>query len=98
MQKRVLTGKQKLSTEEKDAIREKKMKMKNKWEMNNLGDFEVVYPLKKGVTVENDELMHKYDVFIAKSKEIWEESISGGGYVNKKKETEPIAKINPSQN
>lgn len=30
--------------------------------------------------------MEKYDALLHKSKEIWEESISGGGYVAKKKE------------
>ena len=30
--------------------------------------------------------MDKYDTLLIKSKEIWEESISGGGYLAKKKE------------
>jgi hypothetical protein len=34
--------------------------------------------------------MSKYDALLLKSKEIWEESIAGGGYVVKKKDPEPI--------
>ena len=44
LQKRVLTGKQKLSAEEKEVIRTKKQKMKDKYEFNNLGNFEMLYP------------------------------------------------------
>lgn len=36
--------------------------------------------------------MDRYDTLLVKSKEIWEESISGGGYVAKKKEPLPDAK------
>jgi len=36
--------------------------------------------------------MDKYDLMLAKSKEIWEESISGGGYAAKKKEAFPETK------
>ena len=43
----------------------------------------MLYPLKKGETKEQDELMEKYEMLMDKSKEIWEESIAGGGYVKK---------------
>ena len=36
--------------------------------------------------------MERYDSLIIKSKEIWEESISGGGY-QRKKEKEPEAQV-----
>lgn len=52
MQKRVLTGKQKFSQEEKETIREKKQRIKDKFEMNNLGNYEVLYPLKRGVNAD----------------------------------------------
>jgi hypothetical protein len=71
-------------------IREKKLRIKDKFERNNLGDFEIMYPLAKGVSEEQDELMSMYDAILVKSKEIWEESIAGGGYVPKKKESEPL--------
>ena len=45
-----------------------------------------MYPLKTGVSKEDDDLMVRYNALLIKSKEIWEESISGGGYVMKKKE------------
>lgn len=44
----------------------------------------MLYPIKRGQNEEDDLLMEKYDFLLAKSKEIWEESIAGGGY--KKKE------------
>ncbi len=43
----------------------------------------MLYPLKKGVRSEDDQLMEKYEMLLAKSKEIWEESIAGGGYKKK---------------
>lgn len=42
--------------------------------------------------------MQKYDMLIGKSKEIWEESISGGGYAAKKKEPLPETKSISSNN
>jgi hypothetical protein len=47
----------------------------------------MLYPLKRGVAPEDDQLMDKYEFLLAKSKEIWEESIAGGGY--KKKVQDP---------
>jgi hypothetical protein len=45
----------------------------------------MLFPLKKSNPVD-EALMTKYEYLLLKSKEAWEESISGGGYVNKKKE------------
>jgi hypothetical protein len=44
--------------------------------------------------------MEKYDYLLAKSKEIWEESIAGGGYKRKDKEgdTAPSKPSAPHQN
>jgi hypothetical protein len=53
-QKRVLVGKQKMNLDEKESIREKKMKVKDKFEQANLGGYEMLYPLKRGVTPEDD--------------------------------------------
>lgn len=44
----------------------------------------MLYPLKRGANQEDDQLMDKYEFLLAKSKEIWEESIAGGGYVKRK--------------
>ena len=86
----MLVGKTKLNQEEKDIQREKKLKVKDKFEQANLGGYEMLYPLKRGLIPEDDALMDKYEFLLAKSKEIWEESIAGGGYVKRKdnKDTE----------
>jgi hypothetical protein len=47
----------------------------------------MLYPLKRGVSQEDDALMDKYEFLLAKSKEIWEESIAGGGYIKRKDNT-----------
>lgn len=44
----------------------------------------MLYPLKKGVTPEDDAIMERYEFLLLKSKEIWEESIAGGGYKRNK--------------
>ena len=80
-----------MTNDEKERIREKKLRVKDKFEMNNLGNFEFLYPLPSEENEENEMLMDKYDNLLVRSKEIWEESISGGGYV-KKRETEPLPK------
>ena len=49
----------------------------------------MLYPLKRGVNLEDDQLMEKYDYLLLKSKEIWEESIEGGGYKKKDPQSEP---------
>jgi uncharacterized protein YdcH (DUF465 family) len=51
MQKRVLTGKQKLTNEEKEIMKEKKLRVKDKHELSNLNGYEMLYPLKKGVNI-----------------------------------------------
>lgn len=49
----------------------------------------MLYPIKRGVTQEDDALMDKYEYLLARSKEIWEESIAGGGYVKRKDPNNP---------
>ena len=73
-----------MNQEEKEQQREKKLKIKDKYEQANLGGYEMLYPLRRGVTPEDDQLMDKYEFLLAKSKEIWEESIAGGGYIKRK--------------
>ena len=64
MQRRVLTGKQKLTLEEKETLREKKRKLKDKYESVCLGGFEAIYPLKKGISPEQDQLQYAYEQII----------------------------------
>ena len=52
----MLTGKQKLTPEEKEIMKEKKTKLKDRYENVCLGGFEPLYPLKKGVSLEQDQL------------------------------------------
>ena len=44
-----LVGKFRMTNEEKEVMREKKLRLKDKFECNNLGDFQNLYPLKRGV-------------------------------------------------
>ena len=90
----MLVGKTKLNAEEKEQLRDKKLRIKDKFEQNNLGDFEVLYPLKRGQSQDDDILMDRYDFLLIKAKEIWEESIAGGGY--KKKDVGDTAPSKPA--
>ena len=44
--------------------------MKDKFENNNMGDFQNLYPLRLGVCEEDDKLMEKYELLLRKSKEL----------------------------
>ena len=44
-----LTGKTRMTPAEKEALKQKKMRIKDKFENNNMGDFQNLYPLKRGV-------------------------------------------------
>ena len=44
--------------------------LKDKFENNNMGDFQNLYPLRFGVCEEDDKLMEKYEHFQRKSKEL----------------------------
>jgi|APCry1669190327_1035288.scaffolds.fasta_scaffold16013_1 hypothetical protein len=46
--------------------------LKDKFENNNMGDFQNLYPLRLGVCEEDDKLMEKYELFLKKSKELHE--------------------------
>lgn len=83
-----LVGGHRLNQKEKEALKEKKTRIKDKYENNNLGDFQNLYPLKRGVSVKNDILMDAYDMIYKKSREIYEDSTAGKNsyYRNKKEE------------
>lgn len=57
-----LIGKTRLSLAEKLSIREKKLISKDYFENNNMGDFQSLYPLKRGICEKDDILMNKYDL------------------------------------
>lgn len=46
-----LVGKQRMGMEEREALRQKKMRIKDKFENNNLGDFQNLYPMRRGLIV-----------------------------------------------
>ena len=50
----MLVGKTKLNQEEKEQQRDKKLKIKDKFEQSNLGGYEMLYPIRRGVNVEDD--------------------------------------------
>jgi hypothetical protein len=63
-QRRMLTGyntKTRMSAEEKDAIREKKLAMKDKQERENMGQFEHLYPPDPRA---DEEKVQKYEFFL----------------------------------
>jgi len=49
-----LVGKHRMTQAEREMVKEKKMRIKDKFENNNLGDFQNLFPLKRGVRVEDD--------------------------------------------
>lgn len=89
----MLLGKQKVSLEEKEALREKKLRIKDKWEQSQMGAmYEELYPIKTDTECTKEQ-MAKYQLLLARSKEVWEESISGGGYSKKKGADPPAADV-----
>lgn len=52
-----LVGKSRQTMEEREALKEKKMRIKDKFENNNMGDFQNLYPLKRGVSDKDDRMM-----------------------------------------
>ena len=69
-----LVGKPKQSQADREALKAKKLRLKDKWETNNMGDFQNLFPLRRGVTNDIDKLQDKYDLIFRKSKEVYEDS------------------------
>lgn len=62
-------------------MRLKKLRIKDKYEMNNLGNFERIYPLPPAdleSRPEAKDLQDRYDILIHYSKDIWGETAAGG--------------------
>lgn len=84
-----LAGKQRANLEEREAQRLKKQKIKDKFEQNNLGDFQNLYPLKRGLIVRHDELMDEYDYIYKQSRIVYEETTQGGYVPSKPRRENP---------
>ena len=76
-----LTGQPRASVEEREQLRLKRLRIKDKFELNNLGDYERIYPLMPAEIDSSEaakEKMENYELFIHYSKEAWGESAAGG--------------------
>ena len=71
---RRLTGMPRATMHEKEELRKKKLRIKDKYDLNNLGNFERIYPLHPDLledipdNVEHIGLQKRYDEMIAVSK------------------------------
>lgn len=91
-----MQGLPRASNYEKEETRQKKIRIKDKFELNNLGNYERIYPLQPEHLRDNEynvALQDRYDELIYHSKDVWAESAAGG--FSKKKidpESKPMAK------
>ena len=85
-----LIGKQRLNQQEREALKQKKQRIKDKFEFNNMGDFQNLYPLRRDMIPRHDELMDIYENIYRKSREVYEDTTQGGynNKVSRKEETE----------
>lgn len=78
---RRLQGLPRASNYEKEETRAKKVRIKDKFELNNLGGYERIFPIQPNLLRDNEYLIalqDRYDELIHFSKDIWAESASGG--------------------
>ena len=78
---RRLQGLPRASNYEKEETRLKKIRIKDKYELKNLGGFERIYPLQPEHlrdNLYNIALQTRYDELIHFSRDIWAESAAGG--------------------
>lgn len=68
-----LVGKHRPSQQEREALKAKKLRIKDKWENNNIGDFQNLYPLKRGISKHDDELQDRYELIYRKALEVYHE-------------------------
>ena len=72
------------------------MELKDTYENSNLGDFQNLYPLPKGVSSQQDKLMDLYDsIYLKKSRQVYEESLAGGA-IQKAKKDDPYPGETPA--
>ena len=67
-------------------MRLKKIKLKDRYEQSNLGGFECIYPLRKGVSEDQDLLQYEYDIILQKSRELYEDTLPGGAILQRRRE------------
>ena len=80
-----------MTAAEREQLREKKLRIKDKYENNNLGDFQNLYPLWRGVRVEDDAMMDRYDKIYQKAYEVYLDSTSGTkSYPHRNKKDIPV--------
>jgi len=75
-----LVGKNRMTAEEKEQTRAKKLRIKDKYEQSNMGDFQNLYPLRRGLIPRHDDLMEEYESIHKRAKEVYDET-SHGGYL-----------------
>ena len=78
---RRLQGLPRASNYEKEELRQKKIRIRDKHELNTLGNYERIYPLQAEHLRDNEykiSLQDRYDELIHFSHEIWAESAAGG--------------------
>lgn len=76
-----MQGLPRASNYEKEETRQKKIRIKDKHELNNLGGYERIYPLQPEHLRDNEYaigLQDRYDELIHYSKDVWAESAAGG--------------------
>ena len=67
-----------------EELKKKKIRIKDKFEINNLGDYERIYPLHpdlledKPENAEHIQLQARYDDMVAVSRDVYNESAAGG--------------------
>ena len=93
-----MQGLPRASNYEKEETRQKKIRIKDKFELNNLGEYERIYPLQPEHLKDNPyniALQDRYDEIIYYSKDIWAET-AAGGFSKKKIEIDGIKHFNKS--
>jgi tubulin polyglutamylase TTLL6/13 len=88
-QKRALKGKPKISHEEKDKIRENKHRKREKFERNNIGDYELIFP-------SQEDTLEDYNKFIMAAKQSFED-FNQGSYTKLKKTLDPTTTATTTQ-
>ena len=87
-----------MTPQEREALKAKKLRIKDKFENNNTGDYQNLYPLKKGVSKHDDRLMEEYELILAKAKDVYEESTGSKQIISKNKSLMDQSKIAEEKN
>lgn len=94
MQNRLI-GAKRMTLEEKEELRVKLLAQKDKFELNNSGGYERIYPMNPntiGSDQITDKLQTEYEYLIAASLSVWGEQMAGGGINARKRIDELIEK------